>query len=65
VLTSGTTLFAVLALFLFGGGALKEFALMMLIGVVVGSYSSVFIATPITLAWYRGRRPSFMRSENK
>jgi len=65
VLTSGTTLFAVLALFLFGGGALKEFALMLLVGVVVGSYSSVFIATPITLAWYRGRRPAFMRSENK
>ena len=67
VLTSGTTLFAVMALFLFGGGAINDFALMMLIGVVVGSYSSVFVATPITLFWYkyRGQRPSFMQKKEK
>ena len=65
VLTSGTTLFAVMALFLFGGGAINDFALMMLVGVVVGSYSSVFVATPITLYWYRGRRPSFMQNKEK
>jgi preprotein translocase SecF subunit len=63
VLTSGTTLFVILALYLFGGGAINDFALMMLVGVIVGSYSSVFIATPITLYWYRGRRPSFAVSK--
>jgi preprotein translocase SecF subunit len=63
VLTSGTTLFVVIALYLFGGGAINDFAVMMLIGVVVGTYSSLFIATPITLRWYRGRRPSFMQKD--
>ncbi|MDD2455667.1 MAG: protein translocase subunit SecD, partial [Kiritimatiellae bacterium] len=55
VLTSVTTLIAVLVLFLFGGGAINDFALAMLIGVAAGTYSSVFIATPVMLAWYRGR----------
>lgn len=57
MLTSLTTLLAVLALFLFGGGAINDFALCMLIGVVVGTYSTIFIATPIMVAWYKGRRP--------
>ncbi len=46
VLTSGTTLFVVLALFLFGGEIINDFAFTLLIGVVVGTYSSVFIAAP-------------------
>jgi len=63
VLTSLTTLLAVLALYLFGGGAIHDFALMMLIGILIGTYSSIFVATPITLYWYRGRRPSFMQKD--
>lgn len=59
VLTSVTTLIAVLVLFIFGGGAINDFALAMLIGVLAGTYSSIFIATPIMLAWYRGHRPAF------
>ena len=59
VITSVTTLFAILALFLFGDGSIYDFALTMLIGVVAGTYSSVFIATPIVVWWYRGKRPSF------
>ena len=57
LLTSLTTLMACLSLFVFGGGAIFDFALCMLIGVLVGTYSSIFIATPVMLAWYRGRRP--------
>ena len=59
VLTSLTTLIAVLVLFIFGGGAINDFALAMLIGVIAGTYSTIFIAAPIMLAWYKGRRPGF------
>ncbi|MCL4117532.1 UNVERIFIED_CONTAM: hypothetical protein GTU68_008007 [Idotea baltica] len=47
LITSLTTLFVVLILLLFGGGAIKGFAFAMLIGVIVGTYSSIFVATPI------------------
>lgn len=47
VITSVTTLFVVLVLFLFGGASIKGFAFALVIGVVVGTYSSVFIASPI------------------
>ncbi|MDD5706973.1 MAG: protein translocase subunit SecD [Kiritimatiellae bacterium] len=57
LLTSLTTLLATGALFLFGGGAINDFALCMLIGLVAGVYSTVFIATPVMLAWYGNRRP--------
>jgi len=49
ILTSGTTLFVVLALFLFGGGVIHDFALALLIGIIVGTYSSIYIASPILL----------------
>ncbi|MDR1856756.1 MAG: protein translocase subunit SecF [Desulfovibrio sp.] len=49
VLTSGTTLLATLALFVLGGGVIHDFALTMLIGVFVGTFSSVFIASAILL----------------
>ena len=63
VLTSTTVLIATLSLFVFGGGAINDFALAMLIGVLVGTYSSICIATPIMIAWYRGRRPAFAQSK--
>ena len=59
VITSVTTFFAVLALFAFGDGSIFDFALIMLIGVVAGTFSSVFIATPIMFWWYKGKRPEF------
>lgn len=49
VLTSGTTLLAVLSLLLFGGAVIFPFSFTMLIGIFVGTYSSVFIAAPILL----------------
>ena len=57
VLTHVTVTLVTLALFIFGGGAINDFAFCMLIGMVVGIYSTVYIATPVTLAWHRGRRP--------
>ncbi len=45
--TSGTTIVTLLAIFLFGGETIQGFVFAMLIGVVVGTYSSIFVATPI------------------
>ncbi len=50
VLTSFTTFLTVLAIFLFGGGLIQDFAFAMCIGVVVGTYSSIFVASPLFLA---------------
>ena len=65
VITSVTTFFAVAALFAFGDGSIFDFALIMLIGVVAGTFSSVFIATPIMFWWYKGKRPDFEAEEKK
>jgi len=51
ILTSGTTLLVVLALFIFGGGVIHNFAFAMLVGILVGTYSSVFVASPILIFW--------------
>ncbi|MDL2207928.1 protein translocase subunit SecF [Desulfovibrio sp. OttesenSCG-928-M16] len=51
VLTSGTTLFVILALLFFGGGMIFDFALVMFIGVVVGTLSSIFVASQVLLAF--------------
>lgn len=50
VLTSVTTFVAVLAIYLFGGGIIQNFAFAMLIGVVIGTYSSIYIASPAVVA---------------
>lgn len=50
IITGGTTLLTMLALFVYGGEVLRDFALAMIVGVLVGTYSSLFIATPVTLA---------------
>ena len=55
LITSLTTLLAVLALYSFGTGAIKDFALNLIVGIIVGTYSSVFIASPILLGWRRRR----------
>ncbi len=54
VLTSSTTLFVLLALFFLGGNVIHDFAFAMLIGIVVGTYSSIFVASPILLVWEKG-----------
>jgi len=55
LLTSLTTLFAVLALYLLGGEVLNDFALVLLFGIVVGTYSSMYIASPVLVTWERFR----------
>jgi SecD/SecF fusion protein len=55
ILTSTVTLIPILCLFFFGGSVLRDFALAIIVGVVVGTYSSIFIASPIVLWWTRAR----------
>jgi preprotein translocase subunit SecF len=53
IMTGGTTILASLSLFLFGGDVLRGFAFVMTIGVVVGTYSSIYIASPFAELWIR------------
>lgn len=59
--TSLTVIFTLLALFLFGGVTIKYFVLAMLIGIVTGTYSSVFNASPMLVIWENGEIPKFFR----
>ncbi len=49
LITSGTTLFSVLAIYLFGGESLKNFSLALLLGIIFGTYSSIYVASPIVV----------------
>ena len=51
ILTSITTMFVVVTLFVLGGGIIHDFAFALIIGVAVGTYSSIFVASPILLTW--------------
>jgi preprotein translocase subunit SecF len=51
ILPSSTTLLVVLSLFIFGGGVIHDFAFALLIGVIVGTYSSIYIVSPVLLMW--------------
>ena len=51
IITSLTTIFVLLALFLFGGRVIHDFSFALLIGVVVGTYSSIFVVAPIVVDW--------------
>jgi len=64
LLTSGCTLLSVAALYFFGGPVLHDFAFAILIGIVVGTYSSIFIASPIVL-WWSGHKGGSIRTESK
>jgi preprotein translocase subunit SecF len=65
ILTAGLTFLTVLALFLFGGEVLRGFSLALVIGILIGTYSSIAIAAPILVAYQdwriqRGKRPMAM-----
>ncbi len=55
IITSLTTLLVVLSLVLFGGEVIKDFAITLLVGVLVGTYSSIFIASPVLVEWQARR----------
>lgn len=56
ILTSTTTFLAALALFIFGGGVINDLAFTFLIGILTGTFSSIFIASPIFYWWHKGDR---------
>ena len=58
IITSGTVLLATLALYIFGGGAINDFAFTFLVGIITGTYSSIYIASALVLWWHKGKRPT-------
>lgn len=57
VITSGTMLLAGVALYIFGGGVINDFAFTIIVGVLTGTYSTIYIATSVVLYWNKGQRP--------
>jgi preprotein translocase SecF subunit len=55
IITSGTVLITSLILMVMGGSVIHDFALAMSIGIIVGTYSSIYVASPIVIQWYRWR----------
>ncbi|MBN1493818.1 MAG: protein translocase subunit SecD, partial [Candidatus Omnitrophica bacterium] len=53
ILTSLTTLFVVMAIFFFGGSAINDFAFSLMVGIVFGTYSTVFVASPVLVDWHK------------
>jgi preprotein translocase subunit SecF len=51
--TSMTTLFALVAVYFFGGASVRDFALALIVGIITGTYSSIFIASPLLVTWNR------------
>ena len=58
LITSGTVFIATLALYVFGGGAINDFAFTFLIGIITGTYSSIYMASALVLWWHKGERPA-------
>jgi SecD/SecF fusion protein len=57
LITSGTVFIATMSLYLFGGGAINDFAFTFLVGIITGTYSSIYIASALVLWWHKGQRP--------
>src|SRR3972149_7048264 len=62
IVTSSTTLLASLALVILGGEVIHDFALALSLGVIVGTYSSIFIASPLLLYWNNKKKPVFAKA---
>ena len=51
VVTSLSTIFVVLAILMFGGSTIRQFTAIILVGIISGTYSSIFVASPVLIAW--------------
>ncbi|HEX6892569.1 MAG TPA: protein translocase subunit SecDF [Chryseolinea sp.] len=65
IITSGTVLLVVVALLFFGGEVLRGFSFALLVGVGIGTYSSIFMAAPIVLDFDRAKKPAVDVKEHK
>ncbi len=63
IITSSTTLLALVSIFLFGGEILKGFSLAMILGVILGTYSSIFIANPL-LVFFKVSQKTVLKEDN-
>jgi len=64
LMTSGTTLLPVVALLFFGGSVLRDFSVTLLIGIGIGTYSSIFILSPLVV-WFKSRQQRAVRSTRR
>lgn len=64
IMTSGITIMSVIALYFFGGEVIRNFAFAMIVGMIVGVYSSVYVASPVILFWesFKSRRSAPAKS---
>ena len=62
ILTSGVTLIVVVAMYFFGGPAMNDFSFAMLVGIVIGTYSSIFVASPLVLWWATKRKLNLQKA---
>jgi SecD/SecF fusion protein len=58
IITSGTVLIATACLYFFGGGVINDFAFTFLVGIITGTYSSIYVASALVLWWHKGERPN-------
>lgn len=63
IITSGTVFISTLSLYLFGGGVINDFAFTFLVGILTGTYSSIYIASALVLWWHKGQRPDKLTSD--
>lgn len=57
IITSGTVFLATAALYVFGGSVINDFAFTFLVGILTGTYSTIYIASAVVLWWHKGQRP--------
>jgi SecD/SecF fusion protein len=57
IITSGTVFLSTLSLYLFGGGVINDFAFTFLVGILSGTFSTIYIASALVLWWHKGQRP--------
>ena len=65
IITSGTVFLATGSLYVFGGGVINDFAFTFLVGIITGTYSSIYIASALVLWWHKGERPNIGASQVK
>ena len=65
IITSGTVFLATLSLYVFGGGVINDFAFTFLVGIITGTYSSIYVASVLVLWWHKGERPNIGASQVK
>jgi preprotein translocase SecF subunit len=63
IITSGTVFIATGSLYIFGGSVINDFAFAFLVGIVTGTYSSIYIASAFVLWWHKGQRPKIGASQ--